>query len=356
MQRKSHLALAIVLLLSLSSPVHAATPKAGSKCTKAGSKTTAAGKKYICVKSGKKLVWNKGVAAKKSVPVPKEEFFTPWATNFTPKQVSDEAQKKFREWALAQPDKSSLHKFISHPDTPRKRASNFKKVDELDVKLFGQFFNKQSTTVLGSNEKWVVEQLNANGGKYMQCDDNSGNQGLTYCLDEGASQGYVITSDQDYRATNPGFDGSALLSHEYFHLVQRVLLGSNNGIPKRSDANGSKDSFPIWFVEGTANFVGFSVAALALDATYWEGRPMMFQYAPRTPDLNSNTLEDYEIRNGPGNNSPTYPYIAGQLASEYLVASVGFQKMLDIWLNFKNTKNFEKSFENAVGISKDAFY
>ena len=130
MQRKSHLALAIVLLLSLSSPVHAATPKAGSKCTKAGSKTTAAGKKYICVKSGKKLVWNKGVAAKKSVPVPKEEFFTPWATNFTPKQVSDEAQKKFREWALAQPDKSSLHKFISHPDTPRKRASNFKKVDE----------------------------------------------------------------------------------------------------------------------------------------------------------------------------------------------------------------------------------
>lgn len=356
MQSKSPLALTIVMLLSLSSPVHAVTPKAGSKCTKAGSKTTAAGKKYTCIKSGKKLVWNKGVAANKSVPVPKEELFTPWETNFTPKQVSDEAQKRFREWALAQPDKSSLHKFISHPDTPRKRASNFKKVDELGVKLFSQFFTKQSTTVLGSNEKWVVEQLNANGGKYTQCDYNSGNQGLSYCLDQGASQGYVINSDQDYLATNPGFDGSALLSHEYFHLVQRALLGSNNGIPTRSDANGSKDSFPIWFVEGTANFVGFSVAALALDATYWEGRPMMFQYAPRTPDLNSNTLEDYEIRNGPGNNSPTYPYIAGQLASEYLVASVGFQKMLDIWLDYRNTKSFEKSFENAIGISKDTFY
>lgn len=160
-----------------------------------------------------------------------------------------------------------------------KRARNFKKVDELDLKLFGQFFTKQSTTVLGSNEKWVVDQLNANGGKYKQCDDNSGNQGLNYCLDQGASQGYVITSDQDFQATNPGGDGSALLSHEYFHIVQRALLGSNIGIPTRSDANGSKDSFPVWFVEGTANFVGFSVAALALDATYWEGRPTMFQYA-----------------------------------------------------------------------------
>ena len=70
MQRKSHLALAIVVLLSLSSPVYAAAPKAGSKCTKAGQTSTSAGIKYTCVKSGKKLVWNKGVALKKAEPAP----------------------------------------------------------------------------------------------------------------------------------------------------------------------------------------------------------------------------------------------------------------------------------------------
>jgi hypothetical protein len=70
MQRKSHLALAIVVLLSLSSPVYAAAPKAGSKCTKAGQTSTTAGIKYTCVKSGKKLVWNKGVALKKAEPAP----------------------------------------------------------------------------------------------------------------------------------------------------------------------------------------------------------------------------------------------------------------------------------------------
>ena len=70
MQRKSRLALAIVVLLSLSSPVHAAAPKAGSKCTKAGQTSTSAGIKYTCIKSGKKLVWNKGVATKKAEPAP----------------------------------------------------------------------------------------------------------------------------------------------------------------------------------------------------------------------------------------------------------------------------------------------
>jgi hypothetical protein len=285
-----------------------------------------------------------------------EETFTPWATNFTQKQVSDEAQKKFREWAMLQTPKSSLHKFVSQDNLPPNRGRNFKLVDDLDLKLFGQFFKQQTTTVLGSNEKWVVDQLNANGGRYTVCNTNSGNVGLDYCLDQGSSQGFVITSDMNFQASNPGSDGSALLAHEFFHVVQRALFESTVGIPTKNGAKSSENSFPVWFVEGTANFVGFSIAALALNTTYWEGRPMMFSYAPRTPSVNRNTLEDYEIRNGPGNDSPTYPYIAGQAATEYLVASLGFQKMLDIWIDFKNTKSFEISFEKVTGISKNAFY
>ena len=70
MQRKLRLSLAIVLLLSLSSPVHATAPKPGSKCTKAGTTTTAAGKKYTCIKSGKNLVWDKGVVIPVVVKTP----------------------------------------------------------------------------------------------------------------------------------------------------------------------------------------------------------------------------------------------------------------------------------------------
>jgi hypothetical protein len=69
MKRKGGLAIAIVLLLALANPVQAATPKAGAKCNKAGATATASGKKFTCVKSGTKLVWNKGVAIK-AVPKP----------------------------------------------------------------------------------------------------------------------------------------------------------------------------------------------------------------------------------------------------------------------------------------------
>jgi hypothetical protein len=39
-----------------------AAVKAGATCTKLGATSTSAGKKYTCIKSGKKLAWNKGVA------------------------------------------------------------------------------------------------------------------------------------------------------------------------------------------------------------------------------------------------------------------------------------------------------
>ena len=63
--RKVLVVLLAVTLLGIS-PVHALT-KAGAKCSKAGATSTYAGKKYTCIKSGKSLVWNKGVTVKKAV-------------------------------------------------------------------------------------------------------------------------------------------------------------------------------------------------------------------------------------------------------------------------------------------------
>jgi hypothetical protein len=69
MMRKFLILLLAITLLG-ATPVHALT-KAGAKCTKAGATATSAGKKYTCIKSGKNLVWNKGVTVKKAV-VPKK--------------------------------------------------------------------------------------------------------------------------------------------------------------------------------------------------------------------------------------------------------------------------------------------
>jgi len=58
---------ALALSLALVGSNSYAAVKAGSACSKAGSKSVSGGKSYTCIKSGKKLVWDKGVL----VPVAK---------------------------------------------------------------------------------------------------------------------------------------------------------------------------------------------------------------------------------------------------------------------------------------------
>jgi hypothetical protein len=58
----------VLFLISSISPAQAVV-KAGAKCTKAGVTASVGGKKFTCIKSGKKLVWNKGTTIKKVADV-----------------------------------------------------------------------------------------------------------------------------------------------------------------------------------------------------------------------------------------------------------------------------------------------
>jgi hypothetical protein len=159
--------------------------------------------------------------------------------------------------------------------------------------------------------------------------------------------GFVIVSDaMSYNSKNPGYDGGALLAHEYFHLVQGTLTSRE-----------LKRRIPVWFLEGTAEFVGYSIAALAMGGTYLEGREKMLSYSPPNYPVNDNAISDYEVLiGGPGQQTYVYPYHIGQVATEYIVASIGFQKILDIFKDYSLTNNFETSFKNITGIDKKDFY
>jgi hypothetical protein len=60
---------AVLSLSLLTAQISVAAVTPGAKCSKAGATSTYNGTKYTCVKSGKKLVWDKGVAIAKPVPV-----------------------------------------------------------------------------------------------------------------------------------------------------------------------------------------------------------------------------------------------------------------------------------------------
>jgi hypothetical protein len=62
------LLVALLLIASLVQAVAATPPKAGAVCNKAGSIKNSNGKKFTCIKSGKKLIWDKGVVIKKAAP------------------------------------------------------------------------------------------------------------------------------------------------------------------------------------------------------------------------------------------------------------------------------------------------
>ena len=61
MKKLTPLVLVASLIAITPAPVALAAVKAGATCTKAGTASTVRGIKYTCIKSGKKLVWDKGV-------------------------------------------------------------------------------------------------------------------------------------------------------------------------------------------------------------------------------------------------------------------------------------------------------
>lgn len=77
------LTLAVVISLILPNPAESAI-KAGAVCKKQGQTATSGGKKFTCIKSGKKLVWNKGVAIKSPNPTPTSSSTPTSSTSPTP--------------------------------------------------------------------------------------------------------------------------------------------------------------------------------------------------------------------------------------------------------------------------------
>jgi hypothetical protein len=306
-------------------------------------------KKFTCAKSSKGLVWSKGVTLivpnKKPATTTKTKDFIPWSIDFTSKELSEASQKSFIGWVDANSENNIKNNFIVQNGTTGETIKILTKVNDLYSKVFSHYFKDGSTVVIGKDESWVVSNLNSSGWGTSSCGEKYSN--LKLCLDHEKFMGITVPLiSSPYDARNPGVDGGALIAHEYFHLVQAALIGRE-----------LKSSIPFWFLEGTAEFVGYSLAALAMDATYLEGREKMLSYSPPSYPVNSNAIGDYEIRLGErGQQTYIYPYHIGQVATEYIVASIGFQKMLDIWIDYAITKNFENSFEKIAGISKETFY
>ena len=61
--RKKPFSLVVSLIcIAITFPVYAVSPTPGGKCSKIGTTSISSGKKYTCIKSGTKVIWNKGIS------------------------------------------------------------------------------------------------------------------------------------------------------------------------------------------------------------------------------------------------------------------------------------------------------
>ena len=93
---RKHLRLVALLIPMVLVASHSyAAVKAGSACSKVGSKRVSGGKSYTCVKSGKKLIWDKGVLVPVAKPAPSASAAPTPSKSATPEVVKVDYSKTF---------------------------------------------------------------------------------------------------------------------------------------------------------------------------------------------------------------------------------------------------------------------
>ena len=350
--RKSLRIVALLIPMVLVSTNSYAAVKAGSACSKAGSKSVSGGKSYTCIKNGKRLVWDSGVVVPVTKPspssspaeviTPAKSSFTPWATSFVTKDMTMKALQSTSEY-LGSVTPSNSYQFTVDPAITEADKSWITTALNYVNGAFNNVLQGKVKVFLGTNHEWSATNL-------KKANEWIGDPQSPYPCSNGTNDAYcagpnlvlLIYSDI-YRAnTNYMWDvgRKSTPAHEMFHNVQFAVGG-------RSFGPNEPAHIPRWLMEGSANYFGYFVVDKLQIGTYDAGRQQQITTNPSYRD--SKPLSEYD-------NFNSDPYGIGQAASEYLIASVGFENFLNIWKYTKSENSFELGFKKATGIEISDFY
>lgn len=369
--RKS-LAILTVLVLAISPIQASAAVKAGVACKKAGATSISGGMKYTCVKSGKKLAWNKGVkVATPKPPIAPTTTPTPIATPSptptpTPAKTFNSLWEKY-DWSKPASEdvivKKATDSFKSYTSTIRNPDATIKVVAQQGVdqtlinwvkdgatfvartfaypKLSREFVN-----VIAIDKAWLEETYVKEGFSAREVQDRIGgfNAGAP-AFGGSTTNTWNYATIQKENLLNRDKSGTAQTAgHEFFHSIQQNLAGTNPGV------DGSK--IPNWFWEGPAMFVGAQTTNTLGIITYLQSRQTMIdRYKNGAPINRSSTLSEIKANNG-----VVDPYAIGSAGTEFIVANVGIEKFLNIYAQLGTGKSFADAFKTATGVELDDFY
>ena len=380
--------IAVTLILA---PVNAiAAVKAGDVCKKAGSTATANGKKFTCIKSGKKLVWNKGVAVAKSKPVqtptptpeptpsptPTVDVPPTPITTPTPAPIVEKAPTGFSDlvenyrgipevvWNEARKlaeigiQKSSFTIEIG-PNTKIQQGLDDPRVYlEQASRLWSKFDQSQSTRVFIYNFQdlaWAQQKNLALGGSWFKPEDLAANCsspsscgafGGSY---RGVGQIFFGVPIRDYFPFNLGFVRGAYV-HEFSHVVQYSQFASQPAL------NGYA-TLPCWFSEGQPQVPGQSLGFTTL-SDYKLSRDSSFsQPAGALGDYSQDSILKFYSLAGISKDGLCAPsirqriYDVGFMTVEALASIKGIESTMQVVAGVSQGLTFNQSFEKVYGIS-----
>jgi len=353
-----------ILSLSLSLPLipaHAAV-KAGGTCTQAGITSVASSKTYTCIKSGKKLVWNKGVAVATSNPTPAATPTTAanyatlwekysWVKPTSASSVASAATDKFKAYVAVTRTNSTVIKIAAQDGSDQTLFGWVKDGANLVSKAFDYpKLSKPFLEVIAIDRAWLEKTYIENGYSENEAKNDRGRAFADGAPAFGGSTTNTYNSGvirKNNLLVNDKLGMMQMAGHEFFHAVQERISG---GVPS-PDGLGLA---PQWFWEGPATFVGLQTASYLGWASYTtEGREMA---VARSNQLSTKSSQLSEATKNTGAPDAPDPYGIGAIATEFLVANVGIEKFMEVYKNLGKKKKFADAFKTATGVELTDFY
>jgi len=357
------IAFTLMLSLSLTIPVvpSIAAVKAGTACKTAGLTSIVSGKTFTCIKSGKKLVWDKGVAPVKSLQPPAPTGFNDLEANYS--GVSYWAWKKSNEKILASSSASIPLEYLIGANTKLNYKTpefSFSQVNKLFAgnilpkKIVFLAFSFQDRDWAMSQMKQIVPDTENQWIKDVACPrEDSCVGGGSFHNQSNKTALIVITTGIDPNNLSNSISGT-VEAHEYTHSIEQ---SSSDAL--RPSVNLLKNPWPPnWIWEGLAQFSQHA-------AIYSDSFDKYSQYRKETSGQifynstwNAKYIEGYFQTNLTNDWAAKYPrwrqYDLGAMLIETLVAIKGPDSAMKLFTESVNGGGFEAAFQRIYGTSFDS--
>lgn len=355
--------LSIFLFAGMVPQASAATAKAGATCSKLKATSVVKGKKFTCIKSGKKLVWDKGVAVgvsadaagKNARSADIRKAFDAIGKIASSVKVKPTDVKSYSSPGVTAASQSAIEKRYSFvasffdSELPASSPVSLVISTNAEIKWAGAKLAELSGNPFTEwLEMFTKNSLAEPCGPYYSAGSNG------YTKERRILNNYSLFG-KDCKSQLPVDENfTTTVEHEWVHNVQRALSANVND---NSDAVNRK--MPCWFAEGQAVFYGSALGyrndySGYLKVRDWNLRSGKYRNAKDRTDITQTlqkldqNFDGFKCGNDGG-------YSIGSIAVEKMVLLKGHAGIIAFIKELNNQVDWQEAFEVIYGIDGDVW-